>query len=422
MVFSYSMSILTSFMNEESIDFQILPLVQMKEDGSPIDLAPIRKICAKGLNKCPPEDRVIAWGLLSGVLPEQAEEWAVFREKISKEYKGFMDEFQISDYDQKFIPNCTGITEFGLPHDNVMEIIHNDIIRTGHHIFCLPKVEDDIKYQKSAQSNQENNNENEINTNDDENNDFIPFRMHLRRLERILYIFAQVNRTLSYMQGFNEITSVLYYVCSLSLNFFYNSWDQLEVFVFFLLHRIITATELSELFTTQDHSSLIHNKLSKLMVILQKHAPLSYEVIKKMNIHPLHFSYRRLNLLFAQDQPIPNLLIIWDAIIAHFNELVKFEFYLIVGQVKIIEPLIDQYDYSQTMTALQKLNICNPEKLVEEANKLWLIDHDQMLDSNHDGKKNKKDINENHNVNFRQSFDHSVYQKNEKDNDQFISN
>ena len=144
-----------------------------------------------------------------------------------------------------------------------------------------------------------------------------------------------------------------------------------------------------------------------------------------MNIHPLHFCYRRVNLLFSQDQPIPNLLIIWDAIFAHFNELVEFEFYLIVGQVKIVEPLIDQYDYSQTMTALQKLNICNPEKLVEEANKLWLVDHDynnQRLDVE---QYNKKGKNSNENLidrhsNFSQSFDHSVYKKNEKESNQII--
>lgn len=413
-----------------NLNFQILPLVQMKEDGSPIDIAPIREICARGLNNCPPEDRVIAWGLLSGLLPEQAEEWCQFREKIMQEYKGFLNEFEISDYDKKFIPNCTGITEFGLPQDSLMEIIHNDIIRTGHHIFCIPIVEDpDAMQINSTENNSEQDNklnDNSLDTmSDEENTDFIPYRMHLRRLERILYVFAQLNHTLSYMQGFNEITTVLYYVCSLSLHFFYNSWDQLEVYVFHLLHRLITATELSELFTTQDHSSLIHKKLSKLMVILQRHSPLSYEIIKRMNIHPLHFCYRRVNLLFSQDQPIPSLLVIWDAIFAHFNELVEFEFYLIVGQVKIVEPLIDKNDYSQTMTALQKLNVCNPEKLIEEANKLWLLDHDynnQNLDIDQDSK-NSKGSNEfiGKSTNFRQSFDHSVYKKNEQVGDQIIS-
>ena len=137
-------------MTVEDIHFRILPLVQMKEDGSPINISPIREICAKGLNSCPPEDRIIAWGLLSGLLPEQAEEWCDFREKISKEYKNFIIEFQIENYENKYVPNCTGITKFGLPRNKIMELIHGDIIRTGHHIFYFSQCDDPIPISHSA--------------------------------------------------------------------------------------------------------------------------------------------------------------------------------------------------------------------------------------------------------------------------------
>jgi hypothetical protein len=33
--------------------------------------------------------------------------------------------------------------------------------------------------------------------------------MHLRRLDRVLYVFATLNVGLEYMQGFNELVTVL---------------------------------------------------------------------------------------------------------------------------------------------------------------------------------------------------------------------
>ncbi|OHT14172.1 TBC1 domain protein [Tritrichomonas foetus] len=361
-------------MNNGELTFKILPLAQMKEDGSPIDIEQIRSICAEGLSKYPPEDRLIAWGLLIGSLPEQAEEWPQHRAKLYTEYKNFMNEFGLNSYENKIFPNSTGITDFGLSDNHIMGIIHGDIIRTGHHLHYLP-FPDETVY-----SNYKNKNINSefqyIGENfEDDDNKLLPFHVHMRRIERILYIFAKLNRTLSYMQGFNEIVTVLYYVSTEALNFFYGNFLEIETFVFYTFQRIISSTELNELFTTQDHSSLIHKKLGQLMNTISRHFPEASHIINKMNIHPLQFCYRRLNLLFAQDQDIPNLMIVWDAIFAHFNELVEFEFYLILAHVKLVEPLIDGEDYSQTMIALQKLNVCDPKKLVDWANKFWEIDH-----------------------------------------------
>ena len=67
-------------------DFTILPLVQVKVDGSPINLEEIQEICSDGLDVCPPEDRVIAWLVLSRVYPLQPEEWKELREKRKNLY------------------------------------------------------------------------------------------------------------------------------------------------------------------------------------------------------------------------------------------------------------------------------------------------------------------------------------------------
>lgn len=218
--------------------FEVLPLCQPKPDGEPIDISAIQKLCSRGLDECAPEDRVVAWLVLCGVLPHQPEEWTSFKAEKMAEYADFVDLLKIRDFEQKIYPNYSDNVDFNLPDQYLMELIHGDVVRTQHHIVFLP------------------NPDTEIDTEDDESR-MLPFHNQMRRIERILYVFAKMNPTLSYMQGFNEICTVLFFAYSSALNYFNNDMNEVETFVFFTFQQIFAVTQLQELFTTQDRSSLI---------------------------------------------------------------------------------------------------------------------------------------------------------------------
>lgn len=340
----------------EYLEFKVLPLVQMREDGAPFDLTPIRKLCSAGLDRCPPEDRTIAWLVLSGVYINQPEEWEERKTQILQQYKEFTQLFKIESYENEIIENSTGVTDFGLENNHLMEIIHGDVIRTGHHIIKFPNKDTEIK-------------------SDDADDTLLPYHEHMRRVERILYVFANLNPTVSYMQGFNEIVCVLYYIFASSSIYFNNNYLDIEATSFFTFQQMYANTRLGELFTTQDQSSLIHNRMNFFMKLLERHLPKAHNIITQLSIHPLHFCYRKLNLLFAQDHEIPDLIYIWDALFAHFSEFIEYEAYIMVANVKMIEELMDIKDYVQTMVALQKLKICDAKKLVLIADQLWQTDH-----------------------------------------------
>ena len=342
----------------EELEFVVLPLVQVKEDGSEIDMNLLRDICSKGLDKNPPEDRLLAWITLCGVMPAQPEEWKSHRVKLVAQYKEFIEMFEVKDYESKEFGNSTCVTDFGLPDgsgNKLMETIHGDVIRTGHHIFFIPFAD--------------------VRESPEEDDLLMPFHYHIRRIERILYIFANCNRTLSYMQGFNEIVTVLYCVFAHGIVYFNYDWLELETMVFYMFQRMMAVTKLIELFTTQDQSSIIHWRMKMFMKLLQRHLPHAYDIIVKHNIHPLHFCFRKMNLLFAQDHEMPGVVLIWDALFAHFPDIVEFESYIMVGNVKILEDLLSEDDYTQTMVALQKLKLCDAKKLLECANQFWESDH-----------------------------------------------
>lgn len=339
----------------DELRFEILPLVQMNEFGDPIDVNLIRSYCAEGLSKNPPEDRMLAWLVTSGIFPVHPEEWPEHRRSLVCQYREFVALFGMVDYETKIFENSTCVSDFGLSNNKLMELIHGDVIRTGHHLVCIPYPDTHVEC--------------------DEEDQLMPFHEHMRRIERLLYIFASCNRTLSYMQGFNEISTVLYYVFSSGAVYWNFNWLEVETMVFYMFQRIFSVTQLSELFTTQDQSSLIHGRMREFMSLLGKHLPKATAIINKHNIHPLQFCFRKLNLMFAQDHEMQGLVILWDAMFAHFPNIVEFENYIMVANVRMLEELLDPDDFAQTIMVLQKLKVCDAKMLLGHANKFWKDDH-----------------------------------------------
>jgi hypothetical protein len=328
----------------------------MTAGDSLMDLNAISKICAQGLFECPPEDRLLAWLTLSGVLPRVPEKWAAFRTSAIAQYQDFIRVFEIDGYESRMFENTTDVCDFGLPDNRLMELIHGDVIRTHHHVRHFPSADLTIPVDPDP---------------------LMPYHMHMRRMERILYVFANCNRTLSYMQGFHEIVAVLYYVSASAVSFFNYDWLALESTVFYTFQKLMGETTLSDLFTTTDHSSLIMVRMKQFMQILERHLPNVAMIVKRHKIHPIQFCYSKLNLVFAQDHELTGLVLLWDGLFAHFNEWVEFEFYIAIALLQMVEELLDPDDYCQTMVVLQKINGCanDPRKLLRVTNRLWQEDH-----------------------------------------------
>lgn len=348
--------------NVEHPIFTILPLVQVTPTQDQIDISKISHLCSQGLDTCPPEDRVIAWLVLSHVLGLQPEEWKEEKENYIKQYYAFVNMFGIDKYHEKVFPDETESIDFGISDNKLMETIHGDLIRANHHITFFPDADETI----------------EVGTPE---NILLPYHEHIRRMERILYIFAKVNGTLSYLQGFHEICCVIFCVYLKGISYFHSDKFEMETFVFYTFQQLISGTKLNELFTTQDKSSFIHNRLNIFMEILKTHIPDRHKIIQDLNIHPLFFCYRWLNLMFAQEYLIPDLSLIWDSLFSHFDELVDFESYVAVAQVKMIEDKIIEDDFINTLSSLQRISITNVKELLKFANHFWKLDHTHQQSS-----------------------------------------
>lgn len=322
---------------------KILPLALPNEEKKPIDKELIKNMLIHGIEENPPEDRAIAWLIMARIYPLNADEWNETRNKYFDVYRDFIKFFKMEDYHTKTFPNNDEITEFGTENDQLMALIHVDMIRTAHHIPFFPFPE---------------------NSDEKTTDILVPFRPHLRRLERLLYIAASVNPTLLYAQGFNELICPIFFTLLSAIKLFDDDWDLVEALSFFMLQNLIQMTELNELFTTQDKSSIILHRMNLFMHLVEIHDPREAEIIKSFDIHPLSFAFPWLNILFSQLFMMPDLVIVWDTLFANFDNLLQFANYIGVGIIKMMADKISADDYIMTMTTLKKTTLtCVPDIL-----------------------------------------------------------
>lgn len=338
--------------SQNSPQFLILPLVQPGEDDF-VDKSKIRELTSNGLDYAQPEDRCLAWLILIDIYPQRAREWPKTLNELVTLYQTYITECQISTWESKKFPvHVTDPQIYQLPNNSLMQLIHTDIVRTSHHIYLLPYTNDDGKQTDS------------INL----------YSLHLRRLERILYIFANVNKNLSYMQGFNEIVVPFYYsiYCGKSL---FNDDFTIEALSFHCLHQLLSYTDLKDLFTADD-TSLYLSRIEKFPMILKNHVPNAYHIlIEQFNIPENYYCYRWFLLLFSQEYSMPELVQVWDSLFTHFENLVDFELYVGAAQIEMVETEFIGKTYPELLELLQSIQIRNIYQLLNKANEFWQKDN-----------------------------------------------
>ncbi|OHT03488.1 hypothetical protein TRFO_29156 [Tritrichomonas foetus] len=346
-------------MRSSANEFKILPLANPSFDREQIDINEIRKLSALGLDQCPPEDRAVAWLCLLNIYPKDPLQWGSVKKEITKSYWAFVKDNEMEDWHTKNFPNQMQIVNFQLKRNDVMGIIHGDIVRTGRTIFFLPA--DPIPTDQPVC----------------EADEFMyQFGRHARRLERVLYTFASLNVGLGYMQGFNELVIPFYYVFYMALPFLNNDVELLEALTFQCLQTLLTETPLHELYTTTDQSSIIIHRLGEFTSLTSKHLPEVSRIIETLKIHPILYCFRWFNLLFCQEHDLPDIITIWDDLFAHFDTLIEFEFYIGLGHLNEIKSTLTPTNYGDTISALQNMpEGMDLKKVLLFANKCWDIDH-----------------------------------------------
>ena len=342
--------------------FKILPLVQPGEDDK-VPIEKIRKITEKGLNGTQNEDRAMAWLVLLGIFPEYAHEWRDKKQEIYTTYESYVESLGMSDWHTKSIPHQCRKDFFQVGDVDLIDIVHKDVVRTAKHIFMLPP--DPL--------------EGEV---DDGESPLLIYTVHLRRIERILYVIGSVNKTISYMQGFNELLMPFYTVMFSARVLFDNDPFEVEAMAFTCLNQLLAQTYVIELFMTMNKSEILIARLSLFNDVLDKHLPAVSNRLKELQITPIHYAFKWFSMLFCQNHEMPVIHEIWDALFSHYDRLVDYAFYIGAAEMKIVENDIMNKSFSNTLHVLQNIEVFDIYSVLAIANKWWEDDINPSLISN----------------------------------------
>ena len=138
-----------------------------------VNLVEVRNLSWKGFDGDTPERRLFAWLVETNVYPRMTNEWGTKLGYYKQTYNHCIKIFGLQDWLNFKEPDSQAFRDFGLSDNNSMYAVHIDVIRTGRQIFFLKP--DPI----------------EGDTCQGEEDILVNFRKHIRRMERIIYIFVQ---------------------------------------------------------------------------------------------------------------------------------------------------------------------------------------------------------------------------------------
>ena len=170
---------------------------------------------------------------------------------------------------------------------------------------------------------------------------------HWEVVERLLFIYAKLNPGQGYVQGMNEIIGPIYYVFAASEDAEFAEADCFWCFTALM-------SEIRDFFIkTLDNSECgIRGKMALLSSMLEKKDIDVFLRLKEQGIYPQYYSFRWLTLLLSQEFPLPDVLRLWDSILADDD---RFDFLTNVCCAMIIlvrDKILDQ-DFEHNVKVLQ---------------------------------------------------------------------
>ena len=173
---------------------------------------------------------------------------------------------------------------------------------------------------------------------------------HWEVVERILFIYAKINKGVGYVQGMNEIIGPIYYVFGNDPKLEWRAHAEADTF--FCFTNLMT--EIGDNFCkAMDHTQYgIQAMMTKLMNKLQRGDPELYGNLIQKDIDPHYFSFRWITLLLSQEFFLPDLIELWDLLFADENRF-EFLYDICCSMLLLQKRAIIDADFGDTIKLLQ---------------------------------------------------------------------
>ncbi|KAL9184131.1 hypothetical protein ACHAXT_002217 [Thalassiosira profunda] len=190
-------------------------------------------------------------------------------------------------------------------------------------------------------------------------------------LERILFVWAKLNKGVRYVQGMNEIVGTLYFVLAHDSN---EDWArEAEADTYFLFNALMV--EMRDVFVPDldDADTGIHGRINNMITLLSLHDPEVRCHLDSVGIDPSFYSVRWLTTLLSREFLLPDTIRLWDSMFASTHKD-NFLRYVAVTMVMVIRDELLAGDFSDCLRLLQAYPPTNLDRLLESSRALWIYE------------------------------------------------
>jgi hypothetical protein len=180
---------------------------------------------------------------------------------------------------------------------------------------------------------------------------------HIRRMERVLYLFSVSSSATGYSQGHHEILAPLYCVAVTGGREFGLSLDVREAITYFLLHALVNGTVVGDFFLADQASrgtAAVCEKSAQLLKVVDRELARQME---RNGVDPILFAFSWVTVLFAQTYRLPQLLRLWDFLFSDLENLEHNLTCLIVAHLVTLRGRLIGKNFTQMMKEFNGLEL-----------------------------------------------------------------
>jgi hypothetical protein len=182
-------------------------------------------------------------------------------------------------------------------------------------------------------------------------------RVHIGRLQRILFLFAHSNSANGYCQGYHELLALLYYVAVKGGTELCLNADQCESIAYFLLHGLVNGTIVGDFFMADQNSSALAALCAQSGRILSSYDTAIAQSITENNIQLSLFAFPWITLLFVQSYQLPLILQLWDFLFAEIENIAENIAHLVVAHIASVRDRLIGCDFIHIMNELSHFEV-----------------------------------------------------------------
>ena len=186
---------------------------------------------------------------------------------------------------------------------------------------------------------------------------------HSDVIARILYVYAKLNKDLGYVQGMNEILSVIYYCYCVDSHL---DIETIEADTFWSFSNLMNDVKTIFSQENDDQKDGIVEKISILDTIISTLQKDIYSIMLKNHINICHFAFTWINLFFCQHFKIEDTMKLWDVTFCE-NDRYYFVYFFGMAILQYKKKRLEKEEFCVIVNELQHLQIPNIDEVIKIA-------------------------------------------------------